>query len=655
MVLITIGFSITGGLSFIVDDFWFAAGLLLLVLMSLIDQPFFSTDANVFMNGTAGLSLILVEPIARDFWWKLFLLWCIWLILSSFVLMWIAANKPNVRSPVRFLVSRINREIGKPETMFSAFFLWGAVRQFGLDSNQIEPLFAFWTVFIVLNIPSIAKSIDKFLESAFGNRDATIGIGRLYRVSDPRIVEVRLNEDAPSQIVGCTVELRTHNGNRVAEAIVIDDRIVAGNRIAKIATTAITSQWKYLAQQPEKMVFTVQKVREVDDRENVPVSVVDVGTHIGAIKFYIHPDIPLKKGEIVWTEASNNVKIYYQVILANIIEKKTIDGNIVQSVLVTANQLGIWKGESLTFEQFAWVPPSGSLVFRLAQAEQRNYQIPEECTLVGNIPYSDFPVHARVHDLVTHNTAIIGITGSGKSYLAFHLIEAFIEHGIKVLILDLTREHYVYLRRHNPIPLKTASEVADWYQGEQMLGIHQFANSTNYPQTTRDFAHAALSQLNQVQLQPGDAIPAKLCLVFEEAHSLIPEWNQVANRNDSNFVNATARIILQGRKFGMGSVVITQRTANVTKTILNQCNTMLAMRSFDQTGLDFLRNYMGDQYSQAISTLPSRNAILVGKSSSCQTPVIFSIPDYSERWVEKDDENDEPPNPASTRPAFGGR
>jgi uncharacterized protein len=257
---------------------------------------------------------------------------------------------------------------------------------------------------------------------------------------------------------------------------------------------------------------------------------------------------------------------------------------------------------------------------------------------VGYIPYSGFPVLANVDDLVTQNTAIIGITGSGKSYLAFHLIESILVQNIKVIVLDLTREYCLYLNKFIPTPLKKPSDVSEWYKSNSLLGIHQFANSSNYPKTTQEFALAAFNQLQDVDLHPGISVPTRLCIVFEEAHSLIPEWNQVADRNDTNFVNTTSRTILQGRKYGMGTLLITQRTANVTKTILNQCNTMFAMRSFDQTGLDFLSNYMGNEYSQAISTLPSRDAIIVGKSSSCQSPVIFTIPDFSNRWNETEED-----------------
>jgi hypothetical protein len=120
--------------------------------------------------------------------------------------------------------------------------------------------------------------------------------------------------------------------------------------------------------------------------------------------------------------------------------------------------------------------------------------------------------------------------------------------------------------------------------------------------------------------------------VLEEAHSLIPEWNQVAMEGDKQQVNRTARVLLQGRKFGLGALIISQRTANVTKTMLNQCNTVFAMQSFDQTGLDFLRNYMGEEYAQTISTLPTRHCILVGKASSSTRPIMVHVTDLAGHW-----------------------
>ncbi len=102
---------------------------------------------------------------------------------------------------------------------------------------------------------------------------------------------------------------------------------------------------------------------------------------------------------------------------------------------------------------------------------------------------------------------------------------------------------------------------------------------------------------------------ARVCLVYEEAHSLIPEWNSVAVEGDKAATNGTARAILQGRKYGLGCLLITQRTANVTKTILNQCNTVFAMRTFDDTGKEFLSNYLGGEYAAKLPSLKERHAV----------------------------------------------
>ncbi len=627
--LLIVGRLITGKFDFVVKDFWFAAGLLLLVLISLIDQPFFSTDGNIFLNGTSALSLILVQGDARDFWWYLFLIWCIWLMVSSFVVMVLNSRKHGKANSTTSFVTKINREIGRPEAIFSAYFIWGAIRQFGFDSPEIEPLFWFWVIFMIVNIPSVARHIDGAIDKLFDKNKILNEVATLYRISDPRVMELHINADAPRNIVGQSITIKTQDDKRIGSGVAIDDRTVAGNRIAKVAIFEQTSDWNYVASEPEKTIIDIQP--QSSQSQDVPISVVDVGSTIPSLKFFVHPDIVLQKGEIVWCSTSNGTKIHYQITLANIVQDSAPDGNVTKSVLVTAGQLGTWDDASLRFNPYPWVAPAGTLIFQSRQ-QHVNYPLPVTSAGIGFVPNSDFPIHASIDDLVTHNTAIIGVTGSGKSYLAFHLIESLMAAGIKVLILDLTRQHVVYLSRHNPAQLTGSNQVRSWIQSDSVLAVHQFALNQSYPMITKDFVKEAFDELSQIPLRAGMNIPAKLCVVFEEAHSLIPEWNQVVVDSDKSHVNATARTILQGRKFGLGSLVITQRTANVTKTILNQCNTIVALRSFDQTGLDFLSNYMGSDYSQAISTLPIRDGIIVGKASSCLMPVIFRIPDFGSRW-----------------------
>ena len=69
-IIVAIGWWGTNSLNFLVSQFWFVAGALLLVLLSLVDQPHFSKDANVFVNGAAAwVSLFAVPESQRSSLW----------------------------------------------------------------------------------------------------------------------------------------------------------------------------------------------------------------------------------------------------------------------------------------------------------------------------------------------------------------------------------------------------------------------------------------------------------------------------------------------------------------------------------------------------------------------------------------------------------
>jgi uncharacterized protein len=137
-----------------------------------------------------------------------------------------------------------------------------------------------------------------------------------------------------------------------------------------------------------------------------------------------------------------------------------------------------------------------------------------------------------------------------------------------------------------------------------------------------------------------------VAVVYSVVKTLVPEWNSVVHEGDKAATNRTARAILQGRKHGMGCIIISQRTANVTKTILNQCNSIFAMRTFDDTGKNFLSNYIGSEYTNRLSTLKARQAIFYGKASSCENPVLIRLNDRKDFQNAFREEN---PIPASTK------
>jgi uncharacterized protein len=628
IIILVIGRWSTGNFNFATSQFWFIAGALLLILLTLVDQPHFSKDANIFLNGaTALVSLIIVAESQRSGLWWIFAAWAIYLIVASFILMAIRSRDLFMETKTVQFFSRLNRTIGRPESIFSAFFLWGVFLQFVYpkDEGVINLLLLFWAVFMILNVPAIAQTVASLFER---KRDAGMSTGVVTGIHSPRVAEVHLSADLPEDIVGKQVVLRLDGTEKVADGTLFADRIVKGLRKGRVALGSFGQKWSQISAGGRIEL----SLSDAPAPASQPVGVVAAGSSIKELVFEVDPRIPLHAGEVVKVRA-HNADSYYQIIAAKIADTTLTDGNESQGVRVTAGQLGLWNAGNATFDLIDWVPPAGELVIG-SQGECVAATPPSGRCLLGCVPNSQFPVHIHVSDAITHNTALVGVTGSGKSYLAFHLIEAYIAAGIKVLVLDLTRQHWQFLQHQNPTQLAGPNDVAAWLNGESKLAVHQFATATaGFPRVTADFAEKCFEWLTQnIQLRAGVDIPARLCIVLEEAHSLIPEWNQVAQQSDIQHVNRAARIILQGRKYGLGTLLITQRTANVTKTILNQCNTIFALRSFDQTGLDFLRNYMGEEYSQAISTLPQYTAILVGKASSSARPIILKVTDFKDRW-----------------------
>ena len=124
----------------------------------------------------------------------------------------------------------------------------------------------------------------------------------------------------------------------------------------------------------------------------------------------------------------------------------------------------------------------------------------------------------------------------------------------------------------------------------------------------------------------------RVCVVLEEAHTVVPEWNFIglADKSSQALVNNISQIALQGRKYSVGFIVIAQRTASVSKTVLTQCNTMIAFQCFDGTSIEFLSHYLPRSLAESLPNLRARRAIAVGKAVRGSVPLIFDVPDMEE-------------------------
>jgi DNA helicase HerA-like ATPase len=124
------------------------------------------------------------------------------------------------------------------------------------------------------------------------------------------------------------------------------------------------------------------------------------------------------------------------------------------------------------------------------------------------------------------------------------------------------------------------------------------------------------------------ALCPRVLIVVEEAHTVMPEpaTMGLADYESRGLVSKIAQIALQGRKYGVGLLVIAQRTATVSKSVLTQCNTMITLNCFDETSLGFLNNFYGEVHTRIVPTLPRLHAIIFGKAVRSERPIIVEIP-----------------------------
>jgi hypothetical protein len=79
-------------------------------------------------------------------------------------------------------------------------------------------------------------------------------------------------------------------------------------------------------------------------------------------------------------------------------------------------------------------------------------------------------------------------------------------------------------------------------------------------------------------------------VVIEEAHTFIPSARE--GTSDAVSLTTVRRVITEGRKFGTGLILISQRPSRLDETIVSQCNSFLILRLVNPRDQSFVRSVM---------------------------------------------------------------
>lgn len=122
-------------------------------------------------------------------------------------------------------------------------------------------------------------------------------------------------------------------------------------------------------------------------------------------------------------------------------------------------------------------------------------------------------------------------------------------------------------------------------------------------------------------------------LVMEEAHTFIKRYKEDVDFQDAAAVccQVFERIAREGRKFGLGLVLSSQRPSELSPTVLSQCNTFILHRISNDRDQDLVHRLVPDNLRgllRELPSLPSQHAILLGWAS--ELPVLVKIHDLPE-------------------------
>jgi DNA helicase HerA-like ATPase len=144
---------------------------------------------------------------------------------------------------------------------------------------------------------------------------------------------------------------------------------------------------------------------------------------------------------------------------------------------------------------------------------------------------------------------------------------------------------------------------------------------------------------------PGIGRQRPLLIVYEEAHGYLPRGS--GNQFIAGYASrAVRRIFKEGRKYGVGSLVVSQRPSELDDTVLSQCGTFVALRLSNSDDQSRIKATVPDALAGLIDMLPALRtgeALVLGEAVHIPSRVRFPLieprprsddPEIAKRWKE---------------------
>lgn len=216
-------------------------------------------------------------------------------------------------------------------------------------------------------------------------------------------------------------------------------------------------------------------------------------------------------------------------------------------------------------------------------------------------------------DVITERLAVVGQSGSGKTYAAMRLAELMLDAGAQIAALDPMGVWWGLLsaadgkasgyavsvfggsHAHVPIVPEAGALVAEVLVEKQISAVVDLSHFTR--SETVQFAIAFAERFFKLQVQ----VKRPVHLFFEEAQTFMPQnlpkgdGGGDPRKNPAVMLNRVELLVRQGRSQGVGCTMITQAPQAVAKSCLNQAGTLIAMRTMGKHERKAIGDWMADK------------------------------------------------------------
>jgi Helicase HerA, central domain len=341
---------------------------------------------------------------------------------------------------------------------------------------------------------------------------------------------------------------------------------------------------------------------EISVREEPSPIIGSVGEGSTDVTIEFGPLRPLRIGAPVALEAENGTLLYQVASLRLQIEAWAGSSSVVPHA--TARQIGLPQGGYVVATDYLPAPHEP-----VRELNQLAADLPEGFFRIGRVKGTAIPIGIRLDYLLRGHLAILGMSGMGKTAVAERIAT---ELGLSemVVALDLTGE---YSRRLG---------FPEWQGNLDATGRSVLEPVGDPPLRAAALVNQLMQHAGQ-EYNAGQAPPGRNVLL-EEAHSFIPEWN-FATPDQRASVNDTTRMVMQARKYGLRFIIVSQRTAVVSKSALSQCDNYVVFRTIDHTGLEYIESLAGAAFRETLSNLRRYEALCMGPAFNSDQPVLIEL------------------------------